>query len=92
MNFFLLRLIQNVLGNVKYFEGFLLAPRNGLQTLNFTLSDIFKFAVLEKKFYIFKSLPNLKITIVTTSNNFNEFFFLFRSLNYPLFSTFNTKR
>ena len=83
-NFFF-NVLHQVLTNMKYFEGFYLKKKSStLKTVDFTISDVFKFKQLEEHYYVFKDLSPLKVSIVTNSNNLNEFIFLLKSFKLPV--------
>jgi len=82
MFFFLSKIIENVLPNLKNFEG-LSSTKNG-KTYSFKIQDNYSFMELEKRYYFFTNLPNLNITLVFTSKKKEERVFMLKEFQLPL--------
>jgi large subunit ribosomal protein L5 len=80
---FLTRLLVEVIPKTKNFAGFKLNKQPKQSTFSYQLYDSLSFNDLEKNYYLFNNLPQLKITFVTSSKLKNELTFLLTSLQLP---------
>lgn len=80
---FLVKLINEIFPKLKQFYGFKLSNSN-IKTISFKLKNNLIFSELENHYQYFNKLPHLNITISTSSNDFNELFFLLKSLKFPI--------
>jgi large subunit ribosomal protein L5 len=80
---FLTRLLIEVLPRTKNFDGLKLNPSVEQSTFSYQLRDTLNFNELEKHYYLFNNLPQLKITFVTNSKLKKELTFILTSLQLP---------
>jgi large subunit ribosomal protein L5 len=80
---FLTRLLIEVLPRTKNFDGLKLNPSVEQSTFSYQLRDTLHFNELEKHYYLFNNLPQLKITFVTNSKLKKELTFILTSLQLP---------
>lgn len=76
--------LTEILPKVKNFEGFKFGRKVTKNSFSFELQDTFNFQELEEHYYLFNSLPNLNVTVVTNAKNKKELLFLLRALKFPV--------
>ena len=81
---FFLKLITEILPNLKNFEGINFKKSITNSNFSFTLKNLVTFKELETYFYLFEKLPPLNITIITNTSTKKELFFLINSFKLPL--------
>ena len=81
---FFLKLLSEVLPNLKDFKGLSPSKNLGKTSFSFTLKDLINFKVLEKQFYLFTNLPPLNITFITNSKTKKELLYLLNSFKLPI--------
>lgn len=80
---FLSNLILNILPKIKQFKNFYYKNLTS-DSFSFRLKNLFLFIELETYYEFFKDLDNLNITLVSNSRTKNEFYYLLRSLKFPI--------
>ena len=81
---FLLKLLTQVLPNLRDFKGISASKKLNGKSFSLTLVDLINFKELEKQFYLFTNLPPLNIILVTNTNTRKELIFLLNSFKVPL--------
>lgn len=77
-------LLTEISPKLKNFEGFKFSHKITKNSFSFELHDTFHFNELEEHYYLFNSLSNLSITIVTNTKTKTELFFFLRTLKFPI--------
>ena len=81
---FLLKIISEILPNLKFFIGISVSKKLAKTCFSFTLKDLINFKELEKQFYLFTDLPPLNITLITTAKTKKELLYLLHSFKLAL--------
>ena len=80
---FIAKLVLQILPGLKQFKGIKL-PSTSINSLSFRLKNILLFPELLNQYELFKSIPFLHITFVSSSENINKLSYLLRSFRLPL--------
>jgi len=82
---FFYKLILIILPSIKQFDGFNFKPQTTeFRAFSFKLADILNFYEIESQYELFKSTPQLDLSIVTDCNNKSELRFLLTSFRFPI--------
>lgn len=79
---FISTIMIEILPKLKNFSGF--SKKNNKNVFSYKLTETFSFSELENHYYLFNSLPNLNITIITNSKTKEEMLVLLNSFKFPL--------
>jgi large subunit ribosomal protein L5 len=85
---FLTRLLVDIFPKTKNFGGLKLNSWVKQSAFSYQLRDTLNFNELEKHYYLFNNLPQLKITFVTNSNLKKELSFILTSLQLPFTNSY----
>jgi large subunit ribosomal protein L5 len=86
MNLFFFRLISEILPNINLFEGFYIKQLDNSHSNSFLFvlnKTLFVFE-LQKYYFFFRDISNLKVNIVTNSIFLYELIFILNSYKFPL--------
>lgn len=81
---FLVRFLLEIFPKSKDLKGLKLNQRLNQNTFSYQLLDVLNFSDLEKNYYLFYNLPQLKISFITNTKLKKELTFLLTSLQLPL--------
>jgi large subunit ribosomal protein L5 len=77
------KFLTEIFPKLKNFNGFKLNRKMKKNAFSYELHDTFNFQELEEHYYLFNSLPNFDITIVTTTKTKEELIFILNSFKFP---------
>ena len=81
-NFFS-KMVTEGFPKLKNFPGFKYNRKIKKNMFSYELHETFIFKELENHYYLFNNLPNLNITIITTTDNIKELILLLKSFQLP---------
>lgn len=85
MYLFFSKLILIIFPSIKQFDGFTFKPQTKeFKPFSFKLADILNFYEIESQYELFKSTPQLDISIVTDCKSKAELKFLLTSFRFPI--------
>nr|QDA21757.1 ribosomal protein L5 [Proschkinia sp. SZCZR1824] len=80
---FMYEMLVNVFPQLKNFEGLQVLSKRSENTFTYIIQDMFNFKELENNYYLFRSLSNVRVTIVAKAVNQNQLFFILKSFKLP---------
>lgn len=80
---FLEKIITEVFPKIKNFDGIKFDEKLKKKALSYQLKDTFVFNTIEEHYYLFNTLPNLDITLLTTIKKTKELSFIIKALHFP---------
>ena len=80
--YFFHKILVEILKKLKQFDG--IPIKYNKNSVSWTIKNPFYFDSLDKHYYLFNNLPNLNITIVTSSSDKKETSFILKSFKLPL--------
>ena len=83
MFWFLTETIVQIFPKIKNFDGFVFNQKSKTKFFSFQIHDTLVFPILEKNYYLFNSLPTLKVTLVIEANSKEETLFILKLLQLP---------
>lgn len=84
MFYLLEKILIKILPKIKNFNGFLINRKLKKNAFSYELHDTLFFNELEEHYYLFNTLPNLSITLITQSKMKEELIFILKSLQFPM--------
>jgi large subunit ribosomal protein L5 len=84
MFLFLENLLNEVFPKIKNFDGLYFSTKRNNKTFSFKIKDNFNFKSIEQHYYLFNKLPELNITILTTTKKKTELNFIIKLLQFPI--------
>ena len=80
-----------ILKHLVYFNQYSNNIKSNIKTFSFTLDKILVFPEINSKYHLFNKLDNLNCTITANCTVFHEFYFILKSLKFPVILNKNTK-
>ena len=80
---FTFRLTSEILPRLNQINDFNYKKLSNLKSLTFSLTELLNFTELETNYFYFKNIAKLDVTITLKANQFNEVYFLLKSLKFP---------
>jgi len=81
---FLQKMSVEIFPNIKNFNGLTINKTINKTAFSYELQNTLNFNELEEHYYLFNNLPNLSITVITTSKVKEELIFILKSLQLPI--------